>query len=159
MPEVDVAPLLRRLEQVSKRLAKRFSEELVRQYNAHGGTPVQVAGWQAMIWRYHAEVGMASIASPAALAKAAAILEEFAVGAPGDDPFRLHFVFEVDPPDHSWGPARLAFLSWHHQASFTDFYGRPDRDPDGFEKARTQFAKPQPAALFESLTDEINRQD
>jgi hypothetical protein len=145
--------LLRRLEKVSRRLAKRFADELAKR--ASEATPAQIAGWQAMIWRYHAEVGMASIATPANLVKAAAVLDEFAAGFPEDQRFRLHFTFMIDPPDPAMGPATLAFLSWHYQGRYADHYGRLDRDPEGFEQARKLFAQPHPAAFFEKLAAEI----
>jgi hypothetical protein len=63
-----------------------------------------------LIWRYHAEVGMASIASPASLGKAAAALDEFAAGFPEDQRFRLHFAFMVDPPD-GMGPGCLSCMA------------------------------------------------
>lgn len=141
--------LLRRLEKVSRRLAKRFADELAQR--ASEATPAQIAGWQAMIWRYHAEVGMASIATPANLVKAAAVLDEFAGSFPEDQRFRLHFTFAIEPPDPAMGPATLAFLSWHYQARFTDFYGRPDRDPESFEEARKLFAQSHPVTLFKKL--------
>lgn len=108
-----------------------------------------------MIWRYHAEVGMASIATPANLVKASAALNDFAVGFPEDQRFKLHFTLTIEPPDPAMGPAEMAFLSWHYQARFTDFYGRPDRDPEGFDEARKLFAQPHPAAFFERLAAAI----
>lgn len=149
-----IESLLRRLEKVSRRLAKRFADELAQR--ASEATPAQIAGWQAMIWRYHAEVGMASIATPANLVKAAAALDDFAVGFPENERFRLHFTFTIEPSDREMGPATLAFLSWHYQARFTDHYGRPDHDPEGFEQARKLFARPHPTAFFKKLAAEIH---
>jgi len=108
-----------------------------------------------MIWRYHAEVGMASIATSANLVKAAAVLDDFAAGFPEDQRFRLHLTFAIEPPDPAMGPATLAFLSWHYQSRFSDFYGRPDRDPEDFEEARKLLARPHPAAFFKKLAAEI----
>ncbi len=149
-----IESLLRLLEKVSRRLAKRFADELAQ--CASEATPAQIAGWQAMIWRYHAEVGMASIATPANLMKAAAVLDDFAAEFPEDQRFSLHFTFTIEPTDPAMGPATLTFLSWHYQARFTDQYGRPDRDPVGFEEARKLFAQPHPTAFFEKLAAEIN---
>ncbi len=148
-----IESLLRRLEKVSRRLAKRFADEIAQRTSE--ATPAQIAGWQAMIWRYHAEVGMASIATQANLVKAAAVLDDFAASFPEDQRFKLHFTFAIEPPDPTMGQAELAFLSWHYQARFTDFYGRPNRDPDGFKEARKLFAQPHPAAFFEKVADEI----
>ncbi len=153
MGEDAIEGLLRQLEKVSRRLAKRFADELAQHVSE--AAPAQIAGWQAMIWRYHAEVGMASIATPANLRKAAAALDDFAAGFPEDQRFRLHFTFTIKPPDPAMGPATLAFLSWHHQAHFTDFYGRPERDPESIEKTRKLFSRPHPAAFFKKLAAEI----
>ena len=98
---------------------------------------------------------MASIATPANLVKAAALLDELASRYPENQRFKLHFKFVVDKPDPDFGPAKLAFLSWHYQARFTDFYGRLYRDPGGFEKARKLFSRPHSATFFRKLEADI----
>lgn len=148
--------LLRRLEKVSRRLAKRFADELAQR--ASEATPAQIAGWQAMIWRYHAEVRMASIATPANLVKAAAVLDDFAASLPEDQRFKLHFTFTIEPPDPAMGPAALTFLSWHYQGRFADFYGRlvPHADLELLDRERAEMERPKSKEHFESLADAVS---
>lgn len=149
------ADILDQLQRLSKRLSKRFTDELAKR--ATEATPAQIAGWQAMIWRYHAEIGMASIATPANLVKAASLLDELAARYPEADRFQLHFKFVIDKPNPDFGPAKLAFLSWHYQARFTDFYGRllPTMNLKDFEETQKLFSHPHRTASFEKLAAEI----
>lgn len=149
-----IEDLLQRLGKVSRRLAKRFAGELTKR--ACEATLAQIAGWQAMIWRYHAEVGMASIAAPANLVKAAAVLDEFAAGFPEGDRFHLHFRLAIDKPDPAFAPATLAFMGWHLQGWFADGFGRlrSDIDKAAFTKVKREIERPMPAEFFRALGDE-----